>query len=100
MEILIFHTSLSQQARQQRADRSKSPEQGLIFFQISDQNRADKNWAHFKTMKFFNPINTGGDGVTARYPPPLADLSVISKGRYKTTPNFLTFTPTIPTFLW
>ena len=32
--------------------------------------------------------------------PPLADLAVISKGMYQTTPNFLTFTTNIPTFLW
>ena len=32
--------------------------------------------------------------------PPLADLAVISKGMYQTTPNFLTITITIPTFLW
>ena len=31
---------------------------------------------------------------------PLADLAVISKGMYQTTPNFLNFTSNIHTFLW
>ena len=44
-----------------------------------------------------NPINTGE--IPNGTPPPLADLAVISKGMYQITPNFLTFTSNVHTFL-
>ena len=44
-----------------------------------------------------NPIKAGG-GV--RTNPPLAESAAISYGMYQSTPNFLTFTINIPTFLW